>query len=136
MSSGGTEFVFNGGIAQQAFVSSGGLQFVAAGGVASVTHVGSGGSLKTLGITWGTEVFIGGQIFISSGAVASDTFVSGGRVVLGSGASIVGLFGSGTLAIASGMVETNYTVNGSWNFEVLSGATVSGATKAPRLMPI
>jgi autotransporter passenger strand-loop-strand repeat protein len=126
---GGTQFVFSGGVASATTLGAGATQLVSSGGAVFDTTVGSGGTQNVLsgGIASATTIDNGGTQLVTSGGVAIGAVVnSGGTQTVNSGGLISGTVVSagGEQSVAAGGAALGSVISSGGIQAVSSGATV------------
>lgn len=131
VNSGGTQYIFSGGVGNGTVVNSGGSVGVSSGGTALATVVNTGGLQRVYagGMASANSV-LGGKQYVSSGGLSLDTAVAGGgtQIVYSRGTANGTLVNSGgTQYISAGGVGTDTVVNSGGSFGVSAGGLATGA---------
>jgi autotransporter passenger strand-loop-strand repeat protein len=128
VSSSGSLVVLSGGLADPATIYSGGSETIRAGATDDGAHI-SGGTQFDYGLASGVTIFTGSQVVSSGGTAVHDT-ISGGTVVLETGAVASGgitFASSGTLEVF-GSAMPSATISGFTSGDIIDLAAIaSGA---------
>ncbi|WP_291366040.1 Hint domain-containing protein [Acetobacter sp. UBA5411] len=123
---GGQFMVGSGSLSENAVVSASGVMTVSSGGVGSATLVRSGGTETVLanGLESGGAVS-GGTLIVASGASASSTLVADNGIALVSGSTTSDTISGGQEIVSSGGSASDATIEGGGTLTVLDQAQAS-----------
>ena len=132
VSIGGIQNVHSGGNTLNTILSSGGKQNVLAGGIASSAIISSGGTqnVSNGGITSGTAIYQGGEQNINSGAAAEGTTIYGGNMRLdasGEAGSLAAYYGGTAYITGTHILSGDNSLNAGGKITLVRADTATPA---------